>query len=327
MRFVAIIGLCLTAVFALVRSLPIPEADDRGPKEEHGPESGALEELRSASGELARLRQEQESVQRVLQQTREQVRELAPLTRELADLRQEREQEERALELARAQIRGLASRNQRAAEEQRAAARELARIEQQIEREQRRFALPPRAVAAAGEPATPDRAAAQGQAAEPANANTEPVRPPRPAAPMKAAPRESILHPIPGGTQGSREGFVLRFASADALDRLVRSGSVEFVGIQGDRAWRLSLADAGPRFSSGRKPVRFHEMTADTVPAGYLRAFARVADLAEPSAVVWGVRLPPSIEDRIGRLTRAAKGGVLVIRGDGRVVLEGNHAG
>ena len=71
----------------------------------------------------------------------------------------------------------------------------------------------------------------------------------------------------------------------------------------------MSLSGGRPEFTNGVKPTRFHEMAPATVPAAYLRAFARVADLAAPPGVVWGVRLPPQIESSVRNLTRAAKGG------------------
>jgi len=324
MRFVAIIGLCLTAVFALVRSLPAPESAAGSQQRGQTAESTSQQlrqELALVSGELQRLRQEQQTAERALQQARQQVRELAPLSQQLAELYQEREQEQRALEQARGRMRELASRSQQAREDQRAALRELARLEQQMEQQQ--WLLERARAATVAKPRVEQRRAPV--AHPPATgAGSAPERALGPAVPTEAAVQQSRPASVPLAKQHGEPGFVLRFASVAALDRLVRNGTVEFLGIQGQRVWQLSLTQGRPRFINGRKPTRFHEMAADTVPVDYLQAFARVA---VPTGVVWGVRLPPVIEGRIGDLTRTAKGGVLVIRDDGQVVLEGNHAG
>lgn len=313
MRFVAIIGLCLTAVFALVRSLPMsqPQVPDR--QQAGAGEAGSKpQDLAEVARELAHLRQQRDSTERALQQVREEVSELAPLTLELAGLRRERDQARLELDQARGRLQQLATRNQQAWDDQRSAARELARLQQQIG-EQRRQLEGPRLGATREPQSLPPP--------EPTIAN-----PPSPE-PARAAPaREPAPTPEPVGGQSGEPGFVLRFASAAALDRLVRSGAVGFVGMQRQKTWKLSLTSGQPVFASAAKPARFHEMAPATVPVVYLRAFAQVADLAGPDGVTWGVQLPPPIEEAIGRVTRTAKGGVLVIRDDGQVVLEGHHA-
>ena len=134
------------------------------------------------------------------------------------------------------------------------------------------------------------------------------------------------LAPVPNVSRAEKpQGFTLRFASATALDRLVTAGSVSLYGMADQQAWRLSLADGQPAATRASLPGSFHEMSATTVPAYYIRSLDDVADgLVQ---VVWGVQLPSATRQAISTLVakqqaQGEPGGTLVIQDNGQVLLE-----
>jgi hypothetical protein len=133
----------------------------------------------------------------------------------------------------------------------------------------------------------------------------------------KQSPPASAEKPVP-----ARPGFVLRFASAAALDRLVTAGSVKLYGMADQQAWRLSMNAGRPAAAPTPFPGWFHEMSATTVPAHYLHSLETAADSPGPSNVVWGVQLPAATRMAIASLTKKQQGGALVIQDDGQVMLE-----
>jgi hypothetical protein len=133
----------------------------------------------------------------------------------------------------------------------------------------------------------------------------------------KQPPAAPAVKPLPPG-----KGFTLRFASAAALDRLVTAGSVALYGMADQQAWRLSMDAGRPAVARASFPQWFHEMAALTVPAHYLHSLEGTADGPAQSGLVWGVQLPAATRTAIAALTRGQPGGVLVIRGNGQVILE-----
>jgi len=150
----------------------------------------------------------------------------------------------------------------------------------------------------------------------PPDAVAKPVirKPPTPPAP--------VTKPLP-----ARQGFSLRFASAAALDRQVAAGSVSLYGMLDQQAWQFSMLAGTPAVATASFPKQFHEMSAATVPAHYLRSLKNQVDGRGASAVVWGVQLPAATSTAIASLlqqqqAQGQQGGALVIQGDGRVTLE-----
>jgi len=133
----------------------------------------------------------------------------------------------------------------------------------------------------------------------------------------KRLPPAPAVKPVP-----ARPGFVLRFASDAALDRLVKAGSVKLYGMADQQAWRLSMNAGRPVVAQATFPGWFHEMSAVTVPAHYLHSLETAADSPEPSNVVWGVQLPTATRMAIASLIKGQQSGALVIQKDGRVTLE-----
>jgi hypothetical protein len=143
------------------------------------------------------------------------------------------------------------------------------------------------------------------------------------AAPAAKAVTVKRTQPAPAAKPApAKQGFTLRFASADALDRLVAADSVTLYGMADQQAWRLSLEAGRPTVARAPFPRWFHEMSAVTVPAHYLHSLEDAADGPGLSGVVWGVQLPADTKAAIAALTRGQPGGELVIRSDGQVLLE-----
>ena len=123
-------------------------------------------------------------------------------------------------------------------------------------------------------------------------------------------------------TRSRRQAFSLQFESAAALDQLVEAGGVVIYAMVDKQAWRLSMGANGPVAVRSLLPARFHEMSLATVPEHYIRGLKTASGGPGAQAVVWGVQLPAATSAAIASRMRSPRGGVLVIRSDGRVVLE-----
>ncbi len=299
MRFMAILGLCLAAIFALVQSVPMRPADEpparpRGDAEppEAVRERTRLMELRKEISRLSeqtrKTRQQNQSATRTLALTRER---LTVATDQASRLRRERAQMESELRELNRQLQHRRS--------------ELDEVRKTLRQRSDSPAAPEHLRTAQQE--QPDRIPAPLEAPRPQHqpmVHDKPLEPARPPAPLPAG-----------------KGFTLRFASGGVLEHMVSRGTVSLYGMVDKQAWRLSLPAGRPGFTPDAFPARYHEMTRETVPSAYRRALERTPGVAKGNAVIWGVRLPAQTERAIGDLTRNLQGGDLVIRSDGKVYL------
>jgi hypothetical protein len=263
MRFMAILGMCLTAVFALVQSLPVEQA-------------ARLQEA-ELSRQTGRLQEQMAQVKLELRQAQQQ---LATAGSQLTDQQRHRIAGESRLQAIDGQLREKSQLLAALRREHSSRASELRGLAQQIEQ-------------------------AQVVATTPADSAD--------AVPKLDEPGQQV--------QSESKGFLLRFASAEALDGLVKSGQVGFSGIVKRKAWKLSLNGTEAVFRVHAAPGKMHEMAPQTVPSRYLRAFREAAGNDASGTVVWGVTLPAVMERKIHMLTEQAQGGVLVIQADGEVSL------
>lgn len=264
MRFMAIIGLCLMAVFALVQSIP---------------EREAVKPVQPSRVAVVRPALQQENLQQIRQRILQKKR-AQQLQAELDALKSEKDQTQQILAVAQQRYEQVTGQIQQARE-----ARER--------RENEGIRPPPQ------------------PADKPASEKPPPVPEASPAA-----------KPVP-----DKQGFTLRFASAAALDRLITAGSVSLYGMDGQQAWRLSMDAGRPAVARASLPGWFHEMSAATVPAHYIRSLDNVADGPGQVAIVWGVQLPSATKAAITarveqQQMQGEQGGTLVIRDDGQVALE-----
>jgi hypothetical protein len=301
MRFMSIIGLCLMAVFALVQGIPLQEpgkpAQPLQPARLRQEISLQQQQVRKLQAELQALKSSMARTQQRLTTAKEHLQQAAGQAQQA---REEREQLASRLESLGRQL-----------ERQRQA---LADIEQDArQKDQHMDELRQRLVNTQRQldHSRSEFETLQHQLLQPAA--TAVIERQAPAAPASKA--ASTAKPAT-----DRQGFTLRFESDAALDRLVASGSVSLYAMDGEQAWRLSMTTARPVAVQASFPRWFHEMSAATVPAHYSRSLEDAAP--GRATVVWGVQLPAAAKQTIASLMRQRQGGALLIRADGRVILE-----
>ena len=300
MRFMSIIGLCLMAVFALVQSLPLHETPPAPPEPEleqlHQDIVLQQEHARVVQVELDRLMAQIETAQanktdaqQALSAAQQQLTLVVDQTAQAHNERHHLMAELEALRRQLAQGRDELAGIQNAAYQEVNALREL---RPRLREEQKKL----------------DDIGKRASALKKKHALT-----PRP--PVIAKRPQPLTRP-------GKQGFTLRFASAEALHRLVATGTVSLYGMAGKEAWRLSPGKGSPAFAHDTFPGWFHEMAASTVPPGYVQSLEKSMGQPAQSSVVWGVQLPPATKRGIASLTTGLQGGSLVIGADGQVALE-----
>jgi hypothetical protein len=298
MRFMAIIGLCLMAVFALVQGIPVQE---KGKTAQSAQAARLREEIRVQQLKVQELQLELQGLEVEIQRAQQQ---LAATEQTLDQVTSRAQQARSVRERLLSEVDGLEHELDRKQQE-------LADIGQvAMQKQQDLAALEERlsGVQASLEHNRRKLAALKRQA-----------QPAAPASPVADKPDpEPVRPPV---TVSERQGFTLRFVSDGALDALVSAGSVTLYAMADRQAWRLSL-DAG-RTVAAREPSPgwFHEMSSITVPEHYIQGLANSTDAPGVSGIVWGVQLPPTTREAIAALTRGRQEGELVIRADGRVEL------
>ena len=307
MRFMAILGLCLMALFALVQSAPVqqPGPPQQQPGQGQLPRAIEREQARvlDLEAELARLtaginaaRQRHSRSRQALAVAQDQLARVTDQTRQAGADRDRLTVELKSLKRQLAQQRKDLAGIQQASREK---AHSLQVLERQLKDERQQLDDISHQLAALGEAA----------ARTPAVIN-------KPPAPVAETAVEPALEP-------EKQGFTLRFASNAALDQLVAAETVSLFGMVGRQAWRLSLAGNQPLAAGGTFPGWFHEMAPATVPGKYVQALAAIPGGPGQAGIVWGVQLATTIRQKIRSLSRGQRGGSLVIFASGQVRLEG----
>ncbi len=309
MRFMAILGLCLMAIFALVQSLPM-RPDDSRPRMES--ENQLQAELQDLSGQVKLLQQRAGELQQALQQSREEVAESVQLTNEdKENHRRNRQQAEAAQQQLQAALQE--SEHQASLLEQ-ALAQQYLRVEEmaadaqqhkftleQLRRELEKERLQKQQYQKQLEKLSEKMAAMQRRESAPAPE-------PKPRPPEKEPASE-------------QEGFSLRFYDAAALHHQVNNGGVKFYAIVGKKMWGLKLAGRRPTWSRSGNPGRYHHMSSVTVPPLFSRSFHAQVSARGRAGITWGVTLPSGVRNKISALMQGRKGGDLVINATGQVTI------
>ena len=141
------------------------------------------------------------------------------------------------------------------------------------------------------------------------------------APPLQKQPPLNKPPDIKPAPKPERKGFTLRFASDAALQELIVRGDVNFFAITGKKAWQLHLSTGQPAFSPVESPRKIYEMESTTVPREYSEAFRRSVAAFGRDAITWGVTLPDRTSASISRLITGRDGGDLLIMPDGEVIL------
>ena len=119
----------------------------------------------------------------------------------------------------------------------------------------------------------------------------------------------------------TQKGFTLRFASDEALEKLISAGKVNFYAIAGKNAWRIKLSDGTPIYIASDFPRQIYEMETHTVPIDFAAVFQRQIAVFGRRTLTWGVTLPGQTTNSINQMVRNRKGGDLIITADGEVKL------
>ncbi len=303
MRFFAILCLCLMAIFALVKTLPMapPEngpaiaepADQKAETKLLQKKIAALKEKldeMQTRVQAATVAAEHASVQAIkAAKTEEAVRdrvakvkqELEKASQTLGDIRREIEMREFKLEQILADI----------ADKRRV----RTGLKTQIENETQGLTKILEKMEQVQEKLDQNR-----------KANQTPVKKP----PAVTPPPEPV-----------QKGFTLRFASDDALEKLISDGKVNFYAIAGKNAWRLGLSDGNPVYIAVEFPRQIYEMETPTVPIDYAAVFQRQIAVFGRRTLTWGVTLPERTTDSINLMVKDRKGGDLIITSNGEVKL------
>lgn len=305
MRFFAILCLCLMAIFALVKALPIAPPATGLP---------TIVEPRDLKSDAEALQNYTAELKEKLAQLRTQVQAAAVEAEKSSTSAAVAEKKEQEALNRLNQARGDFESVSRSLEENRTALKiremKLAEILKDLDDKQRiRSALQSQI-----ENETQHLAEIR-TSLEQAREQLKPRLPPEPpAAEMQSA---DIQPPPPG-----RSGFTLRFASDAALRQLIRHGTVSFYAIAGKKTWQLKLQNEHPVYVSVQFPRQFYEMQTATVPDEYAGVFQRQVAVFGRTAVTWGVTLPSQTTADIHRIIEDRTGGDLVITADGEVVLK-----
>ena len=125
--------------------------------------------------------------------------------------------------------------------------------------------------------------------------------------------------PAPKPATEPNEGFVLRFESDSVLLELAEKGTVALYAMSESQTHRLNLRAGTASFWPAATPRAFHQMHENTVPKAVQRALRQTS---RDQTIVWGVTLPASLRDDVGRYVRDHRGGTLVIGGGAQLRLE-----
>ncbi|MCP4625979.1 MAG: hypothetical protein GY850_21080 [bacterium] len=303
MRFFAILCLCLMAIFALVKALPMSPPEDRPtitePSDLKADAQSLQVQIATLKKKLAKSRTqiqsaaaaaEQASIQaqKAAENEKEIITRLAHRQRELKAVDHSLDQTRRKIKLSELKLAGIV--NDIDKKQQISSA-----LKSQIKNETNNLKKMQ---------ITLDRANEK----------------------MAKSPTENIkssesLSETGSHKESAREGFILRFASDKALQALILREKVKFYAAAGNKAWQLSLNGGRPGYIALSNPPRLYEMESTTVPPDYMAAFQRQVAAFGRTTVTWGVTLPAQTAASINRLIKGQKGGDLVIMPDGEVVL------
>jgi hypothetical protein len=303
MRFFAILCLCLMAIFALVKALPMSPPADRPtitePADLKADAQSLQVQIAALKRKLAESRTQAQSASAAAEQASIQANQAAEEEKEIISRLVNRQRELKAVNHSLDQIRQKIKLSEL----------KLAGIVNDIEKKQQ------------------ISSALKSQITkETKNIKKMQTVLDRANAKMDKSPNENLetlatLSESGSPEESTRQGFTLRFASDNALQALILREKVNFYAAAGNKAWQLSLNGGRPGYIALSNPPRLYEMEAATVPPDYMSAFQRQVAAFGRTTVTWGVTLPAQTAASINRLINGQKGGDLVIMPDGEVVL------
>ena len=175
---------------------------------------------------------------------------------------------------------------------------------------QRPDPLPPASGPAVPDSVSPAEATSLAEVGEPPAENPDPSRP------VEVRPATEVPAAAPVADE---DGLSLRFASPQAMLRLVSSRQVVVFAAVSGRGYRLT--PDGRRFRPETLPPALYLMAPATIPDDLSRALAREAGGA--AEITWGVTLSGTIRRRLADALDAGVRGLLLIDAAGRVAPAG----
>ena len=340
MRFMALFGFCLMAVFALIQAIPVSQ------------QSGGigLQTQDLVAKQLAALDSQLEALQEQMHEATAalvaQRAALQALERNNADLRERNARLEARQRVLETELDRLHDRWRQQSEDTQAQAIDLARADDNLRELRRTMNRQQDQVARLREDIA--RLNEELADAQTAQASARPMQskptPPVPAAlppldrptsvtaaaqklqpktqppqtlPPQTKPPQTSERALPSRAQSAARKPVLtmRFDSTDAIERLIRSGGTVLYGVVGERAWASTPAGA---FVRSTKPGRPYQLT-ETPGRSITQRFRRGSGLVSASTVQWWVTFDSTILQRIGQQIAAHDSGELIIDALGRV--------
>ncbi len=313
MRFMAILGFCLMAVFALIQSIPVSQQTGGVGLQTQPMLEEQLtrlhDQVRSLLGKVASLQAQVEQLQQSNAQWQARSQALAEqLSRSEAQLLQQLVGAQELVQALQDERHALASAQSQVRRLQRQAYREQLRVESteralaQLEKE-----VAPAPVVAAVATQAPTKAATQTPAQDSA-VEPQPL-------PVQAK-TPVVANTAPTAVSSEPPSLTMRYASTAAIERLIAGKRTVLYGISGDRAWRSTPQGD---FVATAKPVRPYELT-ESPGQLLMQRFRRGSGLLSASGVQWWVTLDSSIVSQISAHLDQHRTGQLVIQANGQVL-------
>jgi septal ring factor EnvC (AmiA/AmiB activator) len=303
MRFFAILCLCLMAIFALVKALPMSPPADRPtivePPNLNAEAASLQKEIAVLKDKLAKTQSQLTAATAAVEKSADQAAGAAAIEQRtmsrLSKARKELAMASQSLKEARNEIKEREAMVARIVKNIKDKRRIRSELKAQIKNETRNFEK----IQAALDQIT-------------AKLN-------RPLQQKQQIPGNTPPAPVP--RQPAKKGFTLRFASDTALETLISRKKVHFFALAGQKTWQLKLAHGRPVYIAVKIPSKIYEMETTTVPANYAAVFSRQVAAFGRGTVTWGVTLPDQTAASINRLIKDRDGGDLIIMPDGEVIL------
>ncbi len=295
MRFMAILGLCLMAIFSLVQSLPYQPAEQAPQLESKELLEAEVKQLETNATELQeKIKQYTETLQQV-QDANQQVQDAQ---KQVEDVKQKLEDIEQSVENQRGRLTQL---NKTVQQEQQA----LSSIRKKLEREKRIHKVHKEKLKKIIKKQEP----------------IKPQEPKKPSEPVKQKPVEQ--KPVESAKpKAEKKGFSLRFTSDQALLHLIQQQKINMYVLMGKNAWHIKPTSGSWQVKTVKKPKKYYQMAVQTVPNILRTAAQNQLSVHAKSNVIWAVELPQSIASSITQLMKNKQGGDLVITQNGQVELK-----
>ncbi len=338
MRFMALLGFCLMAVFALIQAIPVSQqvggvglqTEDLAAKQfaQLRAQLDSLQErvdtaasaLLSQAAALARLRddnlqlrkentrlleQQGELDDRLQQVLGEWTTQQQSLKQQASDLRIADQQQRRLQARVAAQRASVTALERGIVELNAALSAALASVQDKSSAAQ--ASDPPALTESADVVDTP-------VAKVPAKVKAAPL-PAAPARTPSSMPAPSTALAKTSAATKTPDVLTMRFASTAAIEQLIRRGATVLYAIVGERAWASTPAGT---FVRSEKPARPYQLT-ESPGRSIITRFRRGSGLVSANSVQWWVTFDSQILQRIAVAVDEHRSGELVIQADGSV--------